>query len=166
MTHTKINPKARLSIIKRVENGEAQNKIAKEFDISEGYVSKIVNKSNHQRNVIDDPNPAITTATLQKRYWAKYRELKTVKENRADLQNTNIAFIEDQIRICERGAQEATTSKMAEASKRRADTYRLELQAIRDFSEFDSKITDLIQDLYTLSQVLCKIRKAGLGRVG
>ena len=166
MKNRKINPKERRIIINRVESGDRQNKIAVDFGISEGYVSKIVKKSKQQRDVIDDPKPSIETPTLQKQFWSKQERLARVIKERKDFLNSNRDYIKNQIHTCERDAFEASTSKIAASYLQRAETYRLELSALDDFSEIDSEITDLCKDLYQLSQVLCKLRKAGLGRVG
>ena len=60
-------------------------------------------------------------------------------------------------------AKEAPTRKLSDAFKARADTYRLELAALDDLTDFDDELTELISELYTLSQVLCRGRKVGLG---
>ena len=48
MKNTKITPKDRRNIINKVESGELQKDVAKEFGISEAYVSKIVKESKRQ----------------------------------------------------------------------------------------------------------------------
>ena len=161
----KLTQDDRTEIIRRLRAGDRQKDIAADFKVSQSTINRVRSQAKKaERDVIDDPSPAISTETLQKRYWSKYKRLGEVVANREHNLNRDRNHIKNQIIDEESSARRAPTPRLAESYQRRADTYRLELEALDDFSDFDSEIADLMKDLYTLSTVLVKIRKAGLGR--
>lgn len=165
MRMKKLTEADRVDIFRRLRAGERQKVLADEYDVSQSTINRVRSQSlKAEREAIDDPYPAISTEMLQKRFNSKYNRLTEVIAKRNTFLNRDRDYIKQDIEQCEAQAKNASTPAMAESYQRRADTYRLELAALDDLSDFDSEITDLSKDLYTLSQVLFKIRQAGLGR--
>ena len=163
----KLTQDDRSDINRRLRAGDRQKDIADDFGVSQSTINRVRSQAKKaERDMIDDPKPSIETPTLQKQFWSKQERLTGKIKERKDFLNSNRDYIKNQIHSCKRSAYEAATSKIAASYLQRAETYRQELAALDDFSEIDSEITDLCKDLYQLSQVLCKLRKAGLGRVG
>ena len=161
----KLTQADRTEIIRRLRAGDRQKDIADDFKVAQSTINRVRSQAKKaEREAIDDPYPAISTEMLQKRYASKYNRLTEVIAKRNGFLIREREFIENDIKRCEAQAKQAPTPAMAESYQRRADTYRLELAALDDLSDFDSEITDLSKDLYTLTQVLFKIRQAGLGR--
>ena len=161
----KLTQADRADIIRRLHAGDRQKDIADDFKVAQSTINRIRSQAKKaEREVMSDPYPARSTEMLQKRYASKYNRLTEVIAKRNAFLNRDRDYIKQDIEECEAQAKKASTPAMAESYQRRADTYRLELTALDDLSDFDSEITDLSKDLYTLTQVLFKIRKTGLGR--
>ena len=161
---SKLTQADRAEIIRRSRAGETQSVLAEEYGVSQSTINRTINPPRKKaREIIDDPNPAITTETLQKRYWGKYKRLTDVIERRYRLLRTNRSAIEKEIEKWSRLAKEASTQKLTEAYQHRSDSYRVELAALDDLSDIDTGICDLLSDLKLLADVLVKARGAGLG---
>ena len=87
-----------------------------------------------------------------------------VVENRETFLDTDKRRLNDQINRWEQSAKTAPTPKLAEAHQHRANTYRLELTALSDLSEFNDEMLELLTELKMLADVLVKVRKVGMGR--
>ena len=161
----KLTKADRAEIKRRLQAGEKQADLAEEYGVSQSTINRTANsgrKNTHE--VIDDPNPALTTEMHQKRFWAKFHKFQELIETRKSILGTNTRTISDQIHRFESLAKQAPTTKLTEAYQQRADTYRLELASLNDLTELDAEILEMLFDLKSRAEVLIKVRKAGLGK--
>ena len=158
-----LTPQQKAEIIRRSKQGETQNDLAIAFNCSQSTINRTL-KSEKTDAEIKDPFPALTTETLQKRYWGKYRRLAKIVENRETFLETDTRTLNDQIKRWEQSAKTAPTPKLAEAHQHRANSFRFELTALSDLSEFNDEMLDILTELKTLADVLVKVRKVGMGR--
>lgn len=94
----------------------------------------------------------------------RYERLIKVVNNRISFLKKSRENLEDHILTWENAAKEASTPKLAEAFKHRANSYRLELVSLDDLSAFDDEIMQLLSELKTTAEILIKIRGVGMGR--
>lgn len=161
----KLSRADRAEILRRLHAGEKQQDVADAFDVSRSTIVRVSNEAKKaQREIIEDPNPAITTETLQKQYWAKQHRYEEVIETRRQLLETDKRSLNEQMLRWENQAKSAPTTKIEEANKQIAEGYRLKLASLNDLTELDAEILEMLTDLKTRAEVLVKVRKAGLGK--
>ena len=158
-----LTPQQKAEIIRRSKQGETQNALAEAYNCSQSTINRTL-KSAKTDAEIKDPFPALTTETLQKRYWSKFKRLARVVENRDKfLDGEKRGLVSAEIRRWEQSAKTAPTPQLANAHKHRADSFRFELAALSDLSEFNDEMLELLTELKTLADTLVKVRKVGMG---
>ena len=161
----KLSEADRSEIIRRSQAGETQQNLADAYNVAQSTINRVVNKAKEaQREAVVDPNPAITTETLQKRYWAKYTRLAQVVDKRQEFLRTDPTYLEDQIRTWDNKAKKASTPQLEDSYRHRADSYRLELASLNDLGEFNDEMLELLRELKMLAEVLVKVRGDGMGK--
>ena len=80
MNKQKLTPQDRKSIVARVKSGEKQKDVARDFDITQGYLSKIIKQSKVKATGLESAVKLIdlsdkTTEQLQNRYRVIHIEL-------------------------------------------------------------------------------------------
>ena len=161
----------RAEILRRSQDGDTQQEIIDAFEeagkkVSQSTVSRIINQDRNRKakhELLEDPHPALTTETLQTRFWSKYARLDKVMANRIEQLQYNPDRLTEEIHRWNQRARQATTRQKQEAYEHRANSYRLELAALSNLDEFNSEIVELLQDMRVLAEVLVKIRGVGLG---
>jgi len=151
----------RVEIVRRLQAGEKQADLAVEFGVSQSTINRVRTQEREKAKAEDPVDTSVEE--LQKQFWKKHQRYNDVLSNRNTVLRIHPEDIEANIRRYETQAKEAPTRKFSEMFKAKADACRLELVALKDLSDFDDEIAELISDLYTLSQVLCRSRKVGLG---
>lgn len=161
----KLSEDDRAEIIRRSQAGETQQTLATAYNVAQSTINRVVNQARKAKLAeVVDPNPALTTETLQKRYWAKYTRLAQVVDKRQEFLRKDPAYLEDQIRTWDNKAKEASTPQLEDSYRHRADSYRLELASLNDLGEFNDEMLALLTELKMLAEVLVKVRGAGMGK--
>ena len=104
--NNKLTPKDRKSIIVRVRQGEKQVDLAKEYGVSKGYISKIVNGSRKPTHAEPSKKPADFTA------WNTEQLNNRFKQCHSELYKLNRDLVSR-----EHEAEELRTRIMAESEK-------------------------------------------------
>lgn len=84
MKKTKITPEDRLKIVTRVKAGEKQSDLAKEYDVSKGYISQI---SRNRQKPTEAANRSLETVPLENlrnRYYELAREIAEIHTEKDD----------------------------------------------------------------------------------
>ena len=161
---SKLTQDDRATIVRRSHAGETQQSLADEYGVAQSTIARILENFRRQGNtLIEDPNPSLADEHVQARFWKKHQRYCKVLHTRNSILLKNIENIQADIRKFELHAKEAPTRELSKVYQRRADTFRDEIEAIKNLSDIEDELTELLSDLYTLSQVLCRGRKVGLG---
>ena len=161
----KLTEADRAEIIRRSQTGEKQQDLAKAFNVAQSTINRVLNQARKaKRAEVVDPNPAISTETLQKRHWAKYKRLVQVVGNLHEFLQKDRRYLEAQVSTWDKRATRAVTPEDQEAFKHRADSYRLELASLNNISAFHHEMLELYTELQMLAEVLLKVRGPGMGK--
>ena len=160
----KLTEADRAEILRRSQAGETQKSLAKAYNVSQPTINHVLNKARKaKRAEVVDPNPAISTETLQKRYWAKHKRLTQVVSALYEFLEKDRSHLEHHVRTWEQRAKRAITPEDQEAFQHRADSYRLELASAHKTHAFHFELLELHTELKTLAEVLIKVRGADMG---
>ena len=88
MAKVKLTPKDRKSIVARVDAGEKQADVARDFDITQGYLSKIVKQSKINSTEIESSaKPVDLSDRTEEQLCNRYRQLhKEILRHNEELQ--------------------------------------------------------------------------------
>ena len=163
MRMKKLTQDDRTAIVRRSQAGETQEALAKAYKVAQSTIARVLAVSRRNSTSVEDPNPSLAAEHVQARFWKRHERFYEVLSSRNKVLRKSRQEINVDIKRYDTRAKDAPTRKLSDAFKARADTYRLELAALDDLTDFDDELTELISELYTLSQVLCRGRKVGLG---
>lgn len=156
MSNLKITPKARREIVARVRAGEKQVTLAKEFNVSKGYISQIVcrgvpGQSQESRTETDFKNA--TPEMLSDRYSECMREILACEKEKDERYHASIG-LEDRIAEESKRLQWIEGPELKKAIESTIIGLRQQLAYSEDHSRVDLKVIQLYQKLHKVGQAL------------